>query len=321
MTTSPRSRSARPCPKCHERSRDGLLCPACTKAAAAKLRELAHDWRHLEEAIARQTVMGSRSEIRAQATGGPLPWNDNPSRVARTIRSTLWRRVRDALQAHPADLPDHPAAWCQWLAGLMPDLRREPDAHRLAEDVEACHRDLLRAIDYPDDRARVLTGRPCPERTIDGEPCTGRLVAVFPTDRAETPHIDCPLELDSGCGRTWAPQAWDGLVKAVAAREAQIEAQKARVRKADDDVTLGRYMAPATWLGRRTFITVADASLVYGIPTSTLYRWIGTGRIVDHASPVLVGREVVLLDPHQVSTEAIKWRLRLARKSSAVDGA
>lgn len=300
------ARTRKPCPGCARQTRDGLLCLRCVAVARSQLERLAALWPSLVESVTRQTRMGPRSEGRSGSIHGPVPYDPGASEVAARIRATLWRWVRDAVEDHGAPMPaDTVPAWCAALVLDLSAIRREPDAHLLTGDLSGCIRDILRAIDYPDDRARVATGRPCPSHTADGEPCGGRLVAVFPAEG--TPHIDCPVRQGAveGCGAVWAPQRWDSLIVAVETREALIAAQIGRGGPAAGN--RGSYLAAVEWGPRLDLLTVADAVVLYGVPRSTLYRWISEGHVQRRE---VGGVEEMLVSASEVSRAIVEHPTR-----------
>lgn len=270
---------ARECPLCGEFSRDGHLCHKCLRNAKKAIVRIAQLWVSLEEAITRQDHFAAPSEIRSGTLFGPLPFRPVPSEVAHDGRRTLARWVGVVVSTWGAPRPVATiGAQCRLLDAYAPKLRTSPHAEQWADDMSRLRDAIAGAVDLPAVRSRVNVG-PCPERTEDNEPCAGLIVAVYPSDIDDGPHMDCtpPPSGVRVCGKSWPASQWSHLGDRIVARKAQIDGQRARL--VDPHHEPAEYSQAPEWIGPRHFITVADASLVYGIPRTTLDRWVKSGKV------------------------------------------
>ena len=307
MTTSLTGHPIRVCPFCGEGSRDGHLCHKCTGNVRKAIVRVAQLWVSLEEAITRQDHLQPPNEVRAEVLFGPLPFRLVPSEVAKDARQRLSRWVGVVVATSSGSGPENSiGAYCRYLLDHTPMLRVRDDAEEWADDMTLCRDQIAGAVDLPAERSRVTVG-PCPERTDDEEPCSGIVVAVYPSDMDESPHMDCtpPPPGEDGkpikvCARSWTPPQWAHLGARIAAKQQQVAMQKARVHS---DGEVMRYLEPPEWLGAKVFLTVADASVVCGVPLSTLHRWVKAGEVPAQMVPatVLGKREVQVVDPAKVA--------------------
>ena len=240
--TAPHNRRDRtaPCPNCGGRTRDGHLCRTCTQTTEQRLQALPGWWVELQRTITRQTRLSAQGGARDNTR--PLPFNPEASQVADRIRHGVttpdtvrkglagWVRVTvdDLAAARPSSgVTD----MCEHLAGALPLLRKHDKAAEFAADVWAWTDAISRAVDYPDVRARIKAG-PCPEVDDEREPCAGTVWAIIPQDE----HADvfagcdtCPEDSDRG---VWPSSQWRKMARRIGDRQAQIEAQKTRPRRA-----------------------------------------------------------------------------------------
>ncbi len=220
------------CPYCKEASRDGLLCPRCTREAKRNLRRIVELWPTLQESVTRRDNLEPASEVRSKQIHGALPFRTDASAVADKVRSDMVMWARICVEDYSAPWPRNTiASVCQMLIGQASNLRRHPDAGGWAWDAAAAVRWITAAVDLTDRRA---VAGPCPEATGDGEPCPGIVFAVYPVDDRESPHLDCsrnPAMPDAEvCGRSWPAKEFNRMGLRIAGRQAQIEAQIARAR-------------------------------------------------------------------------------------------
>lgn len=217
----------RECVRCGRRSDAAPICQSCIKSARQALAGIADNWRHLTEAITRQTRMQPDSQGRS--ANRPLPVNIDASRVADSVRNTLVGWVRVLCEDNHLDPPTNTvAAICAWLDSNHHLIRRhEAAADCVDELIDACGM-LTRAIDYPDDKARIFVG-PCPEADAEGDPCPGEIHAIIPERESGAPRMECRV-----CGNVWASEQWTRMGVRVQRRAAQIEQQKTYGRIPDE---------------------------------------------------------------------------------------
>ena len=300
---------SRACPYCGERSADGHMCHKClakTKQAIVRIGQL---WVHLEEAITRQDHFQPPNEVRAAALFGPLPFRLVPSEVAHDARQRLTKWVGVVQRDWHLQEPHNTiGAYCRLLLAYAPKMRTTAYAEAWADDMSLVRDEIAGAVDLPAERSRVTVG-PCPDRTEDEEPCAGIIVAVYPSDLDESPHMDCtrPAQGVEVCGRSWPSATWTRLGSRIVARQHQIAEQKER-RSSDQDAAATAYVEPAEWMGAQVFLTVRDASVVCGVPVSTLHRWIAAGELATRLVPAVVlgKRELRVVDPRHVARRQAK---------------
>lgn len=288
------------CPYCGERSGDGHLCHECTRATKRALRRIAKLWPTLQETITRQDKFGSPSEVRSDAIYGPVPFSERASATADDVRAKLVGWVKVCMEDYQAPCPaDRVPAMCRMLVDYAPRLRTSPAAEEWADEIAEARDSVARAVDLPSDRAKVPTG-PCPERTSDGEPCSGVVVAVYPKDDDERPRMDCtpPAPGVQVCAGSWTPEGWANVGERIMARKRQIDEQKRRGRP---EAEVMSYLEPPKLLGVKVMLTIADAVVVCGVPRSTLYRWLSSGRVEQRKVIDPVGRPVMVVDPADVT--------------------
>ena len=303
---------SRECPFCGKASRDGHLCHKCTRETREALARIAELWPVLQETITRQDVLTPPSEVHADMIHGPLPYKAPAAEVADRARARLVTWVRLAMADHGAPCPpDVVPAFCSLLIAYASALRLRDDAEDWADEVVSMRDEIAGAVDLPAERSRVQTG-PCPERTSDHEPCPGVVVAIYPRDLP--PHADCtpPAPGLTVCGRSWPAESWGSLGGRIVARQRQIEVQKSRGKT--DDAAMA-YIEPPEWMGAKVYLTVPDAAVVCGVPSSTLYRWVSAGEIDTFSvSASAAGRrDVLVVDPEHVAK-------RRARAIDALEG-
>jgi hypothetical protein len=273
-------------------------------------------WPTLRETVARLDRFGSASEGHASAVYGPLVYRDDVARVGDQIRAALVAWVGVCVTTFRAPWPVNSIGGiCALLAGQASNLRRHDRAAEWCAEMIDCRDRLMRVVDIQDRRALV---GPCPDHTPDGEPCTGRVFAIYPADETLRPRMDCvPTDRQVGsCQKMWPPEQWTSTAARIDARQLQILAQQKPV-----ELEPGEYSPDPTWLGGRGFISVTDASLIYGVSRSKLERWIRDGKLTSHR-PVGVpapraGRPVlVVVDPVEVATRAAAMILDMSEANS-----
>ena len=280
--------TARECPYCGQRSEDGHLCHKCTRATKKALRRIADLWPILQETITRRDRLTPAAEIRAETIYGPIPFKAQASEVASKVRARLVPWVKICVEDYGAEFPpDRVGSFCGLLSAYSGRLRTHAESEAWADEVASSRDEIAGAVDLPADRAKVPTG-PCPEHTADDEPCAGVIFAIYPAVEELSPHMDCvsPTPGVVVCGKSWPAKDWAHLGSRILARQAQIAEQKSRGRQPDQ--AAAQYIEPAEWMGARVFLSVADASVVYGIPLRKLYRWLAAGRIRTYEVPAAV---------------------------------
>lgn len=306
---------ARECPSCGEFSADSHLCHKCLRSTKRAIVRISQLWVSLEEAITRQDHFAPPSEVRASSLFGPLPFRPVPSEVARDARERLVKWVAIASVGHAT--PNNTiGAYCRFLLSRADKMRTAVYAESWADDMALTRDEIAGAIDLPAERSRVNVG-PCPEHTDDGEPCAGRIVAIYPSDLDESPHMDCtiPAAGVKVCGRSWPASQWAHLGDRIQARQQQIDAQKSRVKP---DETVTEYSEVPEWTGGRTFISISDASMIYGVPRKTLEGWISRGKLRSYpvAGLPVVGRPgrpvLAVVDPREVDKLVPDMRMESA---------
>lgn len=316
-----RLRARRPCPACKKLTRDGMLCHHCTAQTRAALTGIIYDWTELQATITRQDQLGPLSEVRAEQIYGPLPYKLAASRTATDIETTLRRWTTVLVHDFRIPIPvsiDRAPLMCRLLLGWLPRLRSHACAAEFASDTLGAWASLRHAIDTPDERSRVKVG-PCPGHTEDAEPCGGTLWGRFPADPTLPATVTC--EPDSAlvevCGTEWPSRSWDQLGTAVMGRIRQVAAQRARA--STPEASASRYMDPPAWLGGREFISVPDAASIYGVPSSTLRRWVAEGDLPNHGpeSASKARRDQILLLPVEVTAAIGRHRDREARRGAS----
>lgn len=270
----------RECVRCGRGQSDvATICSACIKSARQALTGIADNWRHLTEAITRQTRMQPDSQGRS--ANRPLPVNIDASRVADSVRNTLVGWVRVLCEDNHLDPPANTvAAICAWLDSNHRLIRRhEAAADCVDELIDACGM-LTRAIDYPDDKARIFVG-PCPETDAEGDPCPGEIHAIIPERESGAPRMECRV-----CGSVWASEQWTRMGVRVQRRAAQIEQQKTYGRIPDE---WGELIAQAEERERRlqrasmgALVSIDDAARHADVTPSTLRRWVAQGVVKRH---------------------------------------
>ncbi len=304
--------TTRSCPKCKGQSRDGFLCYSCVRATKKALDRIADLWPALQETITRRDRTQPASEVRAQTIYGPLPFRDAPSRVAAEVRNDLVGWVRISIDELGADVPrDTIPGLCRALSSSAHQLRKHEAAAEWAESIAGDMARIVRAVDLTDRRAPA---GPCPERTEDGEPCGGVIVAVYPVDERVSPWMEC-TKSDPGtdiCGGVWDATEWRSLGPRILARKAQIDGQKARPKA---DLSLIEW--PAEVPAEVTPISIADAAVIYGVPPGTIRGWLHDKRLTKYpmaAGLSTPGRPVTVgVDPEQVARLAAERKAELER--------
>lgn len=273
------------CPVCNGRSKDGHLCHRCVSHCTGILQRVGQSWHDLTVTLARLDRLGPRAEGHSIGNTQPLPIGWAAVELRHHIRATLVRWTKITIDEMGADYPhDTVPALCRHLIAWAPQLRKREDAARWHEDL-ACHswrrrvagldRHITTAVDHPDERASVPAG-PCPQIDDEGEHCAGQTVAHFPADPTERAWIDCPL-----CGWRCESTDWTAGAAAILARQRQLDRGEQLARYLVGAVSnhTTAYTAATPWLGHRVFMTVADASLTYGIPEDTIRRASREGRL------------------------------------------
>lgn len=300
------------CPRCQKHSTDGHLCHECTKAAKDATKRIAELWPHLEEAITRRDHLEPSGEVRAKMIFGPLPYRPEVQKVADEVRNDLVGWARICIEELGATVPANSMGG---ICGLLVDQARKLRKHEAASEwagamLADLHR-ISKAIDLSD--RRLLAG-PCPERTEDDEPCAGLVYGIYPVDDRERPRAECtkPPKVKAVCGRVWMPEEFDTLGRRIITRQAQIDAQKGRA--ATDEQVADFAIEPPDGV---VVMSVADASVVYSVPQSTIYRWVESGhRLIRYrlVTEVTTGRPAsVGVDSEQVARLAAQRKAELER--------
>lgn len=193
------------CPRCAERSIDGLLCHECTSRTRTALRAVAELWPTLWETITRQTRMGTDVGRVTGSSEKPLAFHPTAADVKDTVRAGLVGWVRVTVEDIPA------ASWPQDRAGAMvahllrwlPDMRRHEAAAELAAEAISWPGKIRRAVDYPEERSRIPVGLCCLEVGEDGTPCPGVVTAVVFEDPLIAPVMRC-----GECAQEWPTWEW-----------------------------------------------------------------------------------------------------------------
>lgn len=293
-----------PCPNCAGRTRDGHLCPTCTRYAADRLRCLPEWWVELHRTITRQAKLTPPGGG-AGSGSKPLPYNPDASAVADTVRAGIVGWVRITVEECAAPWPrDGITDLCEHLSNWLSTLRKHEAAADLVQDLWSWSDSIARAVDYPDERAKIAAG-PCPETDDDGEHCAGTVAARFPEDPTERAWMEC-----AECGWRAESREWDEAGARIAARAKAIARSDALAL----EVTGGQrpktiYGTPPQWLGPKVFLTVSDASLTWGVPEREIRRALAAGALTRYGR-----RGLTLVDPAQVRGWAPEWKARHARQ-------
>lgn len=208
--------SPKACPQCGRASRDGHICRHCVTRLTQALTNTAALWPELQLEITRQVRHGPTSEIRTTTINPALPWDEPAARTAAHVRDTLAGWCKRLIQQAGMSQPAHSIpAMCEAITDILRHARRQPWADDLWTDLLPLPTMIQNAID-PQPAGQAPVG-PCPQ-TIDGEPCTGRLVARIPP--GEPPYVECPR-----CGTRWDSPRWTRLGVLVQRRQATLDRQ------------------------------------------------------------------------------------------------
>ncbi len=266
--------TAQTCPACAGRSTDGMLCHTCTRRTRKALRQIAEWWPTLEETITRQARL--RANESSGAVFRPLPFEADASRLADEIHNDLVGWIRIALEVG-APHPEQGAtpALALHLAAHMDALRHHKAADSLPT-VDDWARAIRRAVDYPDERGRILVG-PCPEKDADAEPCPGVIWARF-FEEGQRPTMTCeraqPTDAET-CGRVWHAEHFREASGKILARMEELRRQRdLAAQYAPKTPAEPEPPAPLPMGSIIPLVSVPDAAVIYGIPEGTIWRWL-----------------------------------------------
>lgn len=228
----------RPCPTCHEDTRDGHVCHKCAREARKHLRHIPWLYARLDETIGRRDHLresGSGATVRPVTyatkaevpdspylgSSGPMPYRPDAADLRDTVKASLVGWVRIACEDYGWRPPsDRITAICHWLADRTNKLRTHEAADEYVREVRDLHDRMLTAINPPA-MWRYEAG-PCPEVTDDGEPCPGIVHAEVPHEGSGVP----PLMRCDTCTAEWASWEWARAGRRIEARRQQIARQR-----------------------------------------------------------------------------------------------
>lgn len=307
-------KASKPCSYCGKHSKDGGLCGSCVNSTKIALARVAELWPILEETIFRRDRLAAASEIRAETIYGPMPFKVAASDVAANVRTRIVGWVRILVEDFGAEYPpDRIPAMCGLISGYSSRLRLYSEADTWADEIASSRDEILAVIDLPAERSRVKVG-PCPDRTEDGEPCPGTMFAIYPGATNLRPYLECrrPDPLTFVCGRVWTPETWAHMGSRIAARRKLLADQLTRGKRLVPDLEPATpILSTINWEGGRGFVSIGDASVTYGIPLSTLYRWADLGKLTKYKMGT-----TVLVDPIEVAGRAGSMKLDKTEKGA-----
>jgi len=203
------SRKARSCPRCQQRSDDGLLCQPCCRRVKDALKGLIEWWPDLWQTITRQDKLSTPGEGHGLNASRPLDFHHEAADLANEIRASLVGWVRLTVEDLGASFPrDAISSMCEHLTSWLPTLRRHEAAVEFADEVTSWPAKIKRLVDYNDERATIPVG-PCPEQA-DGERCRGTVKAVLFEDGHTPPVMRC-----GKCKREWPSWEWRRAAKRI----------------------------------------------------------------------------------------------------------
>lgn len=211
------------CPRCAQRSIDGLLCPGCTTCTRTSLRSTIDLWPMLWETITRQARLTHPTERVLSSRDGydQLP-PMQAQRLADDIRASLVGWVRITCEDLGAPWPtDHISSMVGHLDSWLDAMRRHDGASEMANEVIPWPNRIRRVADYPDERGRVPIPGGCPEMVND-ERCGGKVEVVIYENPLTQSVAWC-----HACGHQWHEWEWrrmgERIEEARAAQAAQAE--------------------------------------------------------------------------------------------------
>lgn len=271
------------CPSCEARSGDGMLCHRCMRNTRKALRQIAEWWPVLQETIARQDRLHATAQ--SGAVFRPVPFEPAASALADEIHSDLvgWVRILAEEMAGPWPERDSTPALARHLEHHLTTLRRHEAADSLPA-LDCWPGKIRRAVDYPDERGKIKVG-PCPERvgadeTSPGEACSGIVWARFFEGSEQRPTMTCEPPPTPGalvCGREWPAGQWREPATRILRR--MDEQRVSRERAAHYAPKVDKPPAPLPVASIIPLVTIADASIIYGVPEGTIRRWLSEHRL------------------------------------------
>lgn len=197
-------------------------CATCAHHLGRQLRDAAELVPELTTALARQTRWaepGPRPRNSAPAesirlglladpgddhSGGPaggLPFSESASIDIGTVQNTVSTWVRVVFEERGQFFVGGLGMALRWLAEQLEWLRHQPYAGEGFDELDDAARLVVRAVDRPANRARIVVG-PCPEPDAGG-PCRGEVVAIVPTRQDVGAVMRCQR-----CGVEWSTDQW-----------------------------------------------------------------------------------------------------------------
>lgn len=235
------------CSACDNPVRDAFICNRCTRQTRHHLADQAAHHGELITALTRMVKMNAANDG-GKAASRALGWTTMGDRFLADITDKELRALVSSLPpARPAADAMHSqrsllVSWCRLLndegiatglpANTIPamacfievrlqDLRKHECAGELVHELRELHKQIMRAIDTPENRTKVHVG-PCPATWVEGIEgggqetvyCQGQIDAIFPRDEEQRPVIKC-----ESCRSEWTPEHWSKIGDTISQRK------------------------------------------------------------------------------------------------------
>lgn len=201
------------CPRCRQRSNDGLLCHDCTRITKKALRATVEWWPDLWTTITKQARMAEATEGHAINSERPLTFDYLAADLANEIRASLVGWVKVTMEDCGAECPrDLISSMCDHLEKWLPALRKHEAAVEFADEVCEWPRKIKAAVDYKDERSHIPVG-PCPE-PVENATCGGLVSAVLFADDYLPPVMRC-----GKCKAEWSSWQWHNVGRRMLAQK------------------------------------------------------------------------------------------------------
>jgi hypothetical protein len=189
-----------------------LACTSCAGRLARALGDVASLTEDLDDAITRQTRTSSGIGVASRSADRPLPWDQNASLAASTLRNTLSTWTRLVAEERGRELPaDTMPAMAAVLLGQLEWIRHHPAAAEVVDEITYAVEEARRAVDLTPNSSTFLVG-PCPEDDEAGA-CPGQVRAYIPRQLDREAKMAC-----GACGTAWEPAQWMRAGRRILAR-------------------------------------------------------------------------------------------------------